>query len=132
MYGDVEVLRELEAEQQRDADRDVRVAAEVGEDLDGVAVDADEDLERRVPVRRGEDVVDDVRREVVRDHHLEEEAAEDQEERPRSCRRARGSRGRSSCGSNSLARTIGPATRCGKNAWKTAKRANDAGTSSPR
>ncbi len=33
----VEVLRELEAEQQRDADRDVRVAAEVGEDLNRVA-----------------------------------------------------------------------------------------------
>ena len=44
----------------------------------------------------------------------------------------RGSRGDSSCGSNSLARTIGPAIRCGKNAWKTAKRANDAGTSSRR
>src|SRR5215471_15996775 len=44
----------------------------------------------------------------------------------------RGSRGDSSCGRSSLARTIGPATRCGKNAWKTAKRANDAGTSSPR
>ena len=79
----VEVLRELEAEQQRDADRDVRVAAEVGEDLDRVAVDADQHLERRVPVRRGEDVVDDVRREVVRDHDLQEEPADDQEERAR-------------------------------------------------
>ena len=40
--------------------------------------------------------------------------------RPVSTRR--GSRGSSSCGSSSLARTIGPATRCGKNAWKTANR----------
>src|SRR5690349_15500929 len=44
----------------------------------------------------------------------------------------RGSRGVSSWGSSSRARTIGPATRCGKNDWKTANRANDAGTSSRR
>ena len=61
VYGRVEVLREPEAEEQRDADRDVRVAGEVGVDLDGVAVDADEHLERRVLVGRAEDVVDDVR-----------------------------------------------------------------------
>ena len=50
--------------------------------------------------------------------------------RPVSTRR--GSRGVSSCGSSSPARTIGPATRCGKNAWNTANRISVVGTSSPR
>ena len=81
--GRVEVLRKLEAEQQRDADRDVRVAAEVGKDLDRVAVHRDEHLERRMAVRGGEHLVDDVRCEVIRDHDLQEETAEDQEERAR-------------------------------------------------
>ena len=83
-------------------------------------------------IRCGEDVIDDGGREVVRDHDLQEEAGRGSatNARPESTRR--GSRGRSSCGSSSLARTIGPATRCGKNDWKTAKRASDAGTSSPR
>ena len=58
----VEVLRELEAEQERDADGDVRVAGEVGVDLHRVGVDRDQDLERRVLVRVGEDLVDDVTR----------------------------------------------------------------------
>ena len=79
----VEVLREGEAEEERDPDRDVRVAEEVGVDLDGVRVDPDEHLERRVLVRRAEDLVDDVRREVVRDHDLHEEPGADEEERAR-------------------------------------------------
>ena len=60
--GRVEVLREREAEQERDADRDVGVAGEVGVDLDRVGVDRDQDLERRVLARGGEDLVDDRRR----------------------------------------------------------------------
>ena len=76
----VEVLREREAEQQRDADRDVRVAGEVGVDLDGVRVDADQDLQRRVVSRRREDLVHDRRRQVVRDHHLLEQPGGDQVE----------------------------------------------------
>ncbi len=79
----VEVLRELEAEQQRDADRDVRVAAEVGEDLHGVRVDADQHLERRVAVRRCKDLVHDVSRQVIRDHHLQKEPRDDEHERAR-------------------------------------------------
>ena len=126
-----EVLRELEPEQKRDADRDVRVAAEVGEDLHRVAVDADEHLERRVPIRRGEDVVDDVSREVVRDHDLQEEAGDDQEERARRCRRAAGRAATRAAAAARSARTIGPATRCGKNAWNTANRVSVVGTSSP-
>ncbi len=78
--GRVEVLRELEAEQEREPDRDVRVAGEVGVDLDGVGVDPDQDLERRVLPGRAEHLVDDVRREVVRDHDLLEEAGRDQVE----------------------------------------------------
>ena len=41
-------------------------------------------------------------------------------------------RGLASCGSSSLARTIGPAIRCGKNDRYTANRMNDAGTTIPR
>ena len=88
----VEVLREDEPEEEGDPDRDVRVPAEVREDLDGVAVDGDEHLERGVAVRRREDLVDDVRREVVRDHHLQEEPAEDEDERARGVDAARISR----------------------------------------
>ena len=79
--GGVEVLREREPEQERDPDRHVRVAEEVGVDLDGVGVDPHEHLERRVLVRCAEDLVDDVRRQVVRDHDLHEEPGADQEER---------------------------------------------------
>ncbi len=76
----VEVLRELEAEQERDADGDVGVAGEVGVDLHRVGVDGDQDLERRVLVGVGEDLVDDVRGQVARDHHLLEEPGGDQVE----------------------------------------------------
>ena len=58
--GGVEVLREADAEQQRAADGDVGVAGEVGVDLDGVGVDADEQLERTVRGRRAEDGVDEL------------------------------------------------------------------------
>ena len=77
----VEVLREPEPEQERDPDRDVRVAEEVGVDLHRVRVDADEHLERRVLVGGAEDLVDDVRGQVVRDHDLHEQARADEEER---------------------------------------------------
>ena len=76
----VEVLREAKPEQERQADRDVRVSEEVGVDLDRVGVDPDQHLERGVLVRRPEDLVDDVRGQVVGDHHLHEEARADQEE----------------------------------------------------
>src|SRR6476660_6129666 len=44
----------------------------------------------------------------------------------------RGSARRRSCGRNSVARTIGPATRCGKNDRYTAKRISDVGLTIPR
>ena len=80
-YGASKFCGNGEAEQQRDPDRDVRVAEEVGVDLHRVGVDPDEHLERRVLVRRAEDLVDDVRGEVVRDHDLHEEPGADEEER---------------------------------------------------
>ena len=76
----VEVLWELEPEQEREPDRDVRVAREVGVDLHRVRVDPDQDLERRVLAGRAEDLVDDVGCEVVRDHHLLEQPGRDQVE----------------------------------------------------
>ena len=78
----VEVLGEREAEQERDPDRDVRVAGEVRVDLHGIRVDRDQDLERRVLARGGEDLVDDRRGQVVRDHHLLEEPGRDEVEGP--------------------------------------------------
>ena len=63
--GRVEVLREREPEQKRDAYGDVRVAGEIGVDLHRVRVDCDQDLERRVLIRVDEDLVDDVPREVA-------------------------------------------------------------------
>ena len=79
----VEVVRQLEPQQQRDADGDVGVGAEVAVDLHRVADDAEQHLERRVLARRREHAVDDVGREVVGDQHLLDQAAEDEEEGPR-------------------------------------------------
>ena len=79
----VEVLREAEAEEEREPDRHVRVPAEVGVDLDRVSVDPDERLERRMLVGCPEDRVDDRGGEVVGDDDLLEEAGPDEEEGPR-------------------------------------------------
>src|SRR6266511_87816 len=78
LFGVYGYAVQIFAEQQRNADRDVRVAAEVGEDLDRIPVDAEEHLERGVTVRRREHVVDEMRGEVVRDHDLQEEPGQDQ------------------------------------------------------
>ena len=72
--GRVEVRREADAEEQRDADGDVGVAAEVGVDLERVAVDGEQDLERAVVAGRGEDLVDDGAGQEARHHHLLEHA----------------------------------------------------------
>ena len=58
-YGRVEVVREPEPEQEREADRDVGVAGEVGVDLHRIGVERDEHLERRVLAGGAEDPVDD-------------------------------------------------------------------------
>ena len=76
----VEVLREAEAQQQRDADGHVRIAREVAVDLQRVAVDAHQALEARVEQRLVENAVDEVQRDVVRDDRLLEESREDQED----------------------------------------------------
>ena len=78
--GTVEVLREADAEQQGDADRDVRVAAEVGVDLHCVAIDREEDLEAGEVAGDGEDGVDHLGAEPARDHDLLEQPRHDEEE----------------------------------------------------
>ena len=113
-YGESKFRGNVKPSSKRDPDRDIRVAGEVGVDLDGVRVDPDQELERRVLPRRTERLVDDARGEVVRDHDLLEQAGRDQVER-RLVSTRRGLRGVSSCGISSPGRTIGPATRCGKN-----------------
>ena len=74
----VEVLRELEAEELGHADRDVGVPAEVGVDHDRVSPDREQRLDRAVTRGIAEHRVDDRRRQEARDHHLLEQAAEDQ------------------------------------------------------
>ena len=103
-------------EQQRDTDRDVGVAAEVRVDLRSRSRRSPKRISRCVCASGfGEDRVDDRRGEEARDHDLLEQAGEDQPERAARRRRRRGSGVSWSCGSSSRARTIGPATRCGKN-----------------
>src|SRR5450759_592633 len=76
----VEVLGQLDAEKQRDADGDVAVGAEVAVDLHRVGDDPPQGLPGRERLRRGEDAVDDVRRQVVGDQYLLGQAAEDEDE----------------------------------------------------
>src|SRR5665647_1410853 len=76
----VEVLGQLEAEEQGDADGDVAVGAEVAVDLHRVGDDPPQGLPGRERLRRGEDAVDDVRRQVVGDQYLLGQAAEDEDE----------------------------------------------------
>ncbi len=76
--GPAEVLGEPEAHQQGEADGDVGVAAEVGVDLDGVAVDGEQHLEGRVLLGVGEHRVDHVRGQVGGEHHLLGQAGHDQ------------------------------------------------------
>ena len=81
--GRVEIDRELEAQQQRAADRDVGVGREVAVDLQGVGVHAHERVEGAEFLRHGEERVREVRGEVVRDDHLLEEPREDEHARAR-------------------------------------------------
>src|SRR5690606_446579 len=72
-----EILHELNAEQERNADGDVGVAGEVAIDLEGEEINADQQLHRR---REGGDaeIAVDERREIVGDHQFLEEAPADQ------------------------------------------------------
>src|SRR3954452_3322441 len=74
----VEVLRKDEAHQQRQPDRDVRVAGEIAEDLGGVAVGGEDRVGGAVGLRDGEHRVDQLAGEVVGDHHLLHQAECDQ------------------------------------------------------
>ena len=77
----VEVDRELEPQELRDADGDVGVAAEVAVDLHGVGDEADDGVDRGAPGGVAEDGVDDRAGQEVRDHDLLEQAAQDQPHR---------------------------------------------------
>ena len=82
--GAVEVLRQLVAEQQREADRHVRVAREVAVDLRGERVERERDLGARVRGGVVVDGVDHVAGELVSDHGLLDQPSGDQEQsRPR-------------------------------------------------
>ena len=78
----VEVLRELDAEEQGEADGDVGVAGEVGVDLDGVGVDADQVVDRAVLGRVVEDRLHDPGGQLLGDDHLLGQAEHDQPEGP--------------------------------------------------
>src|SRR5215211_5392760 len=78
--GPVEVLREDEAEEQRQPDRHVRVAGEVAVDLRGEAVDREQDLRARVGEGVVEDRIHDASRKLVCDDGLLDEAAGYQEQ----------------------------------------------------
>ena len=90
----VEVLREAEAEQQRAADCDVGVAAEVHEDLDGVGVRRNEQLDRAMRFGIGVHGIDDRAGEIAGDHDLLEQPEDDQRRRFAEWDRARTSGGR--------------------------------------
>ena len=78
----VEVDGELDPQQERKADGDVGVPGEVAVDLNGVAPDAEECVERRVARRGGEDRIDDGRRDEGADHDLLEQPPHDELGRP--------------------------------------------------
>ena len=79
LVGRVEVLGQVEAHQHRDAGGDVRVAGEIGIDLQGVAEQGGEVLEARVQERVPEHPVAEVHREVIGQDELLDEAVQDPE-----------------------------------------------------
>ena len=101
--------------------RDIGVTAEVAVDLHRVAVDRQQDLQRGVTARVPKTGSTICGRDVAREHDLLEQAGPDEIGGSRQAMR-RGSRRapRRICGRRSEPRTIGPATRCGKKATKTA------------
>ena len=76
--GPAEIFGQLQAEQQANAERDVRVPGEVEEELERVAVHGGESFEAGVKGGRVEDARDEVFREVVGDEELFDQADADQ------------------------------------------------------
>ena len=76
--GVVEVLREDEAHQQREADRDVRVAGEVAVDLGRVGVGGEDRVGREVGLGDAEHRVDELAGEGVGERHLLDQPERDQ------------------------------------------------------
>ena len=79
LVGRVEVDVEPEAEEERQPDSHVGIAREVAIDLQSVAIDAHQVLEAGVERRCLEDAVDKIEADIVRDHRLLHQAAEDEE-----------------------------------------------------
>ena len=111
--GLVEVDRKAVAEQGRQADGDVAVGGEVAVDLHRVAISREQQIERAVTGGVEEHRIDQVGREIRGDHHFLEQAAKISSSGLASSTRA--GTGCSSCGRKNAARTMGPATSCGKN-----------------
>ena len=100
--GLVEIGRKAEADERRQRDRHVAIGAEIAIDLHRIGIDRDEEIGRTVAGRGGEHRVDETGREIVRDDHLLEEPAEDQQNR-------RGDRDRLGRGPGQLRQEIGGA-----------------------
>ena len=77
--GAVEVLRQAVAHEQGHADRHVGVPAEVGVNLQGVAVEGHQHLKTAVGFRGGENPVVEVHGNPVRQQHLFQQSVEDPE-----------------------------------------------------
>ena len=76
LVGAVEVLRQAVAHEQGHADRHVGVSAEVGVDLQGVAIEGHQHLKAAVRFRGGEDPVVEVHGNPVRQQHLFQQSVE--------------------------------------------------------
>ena len=112
--GLVEIVRESIAEQGRDADRHVAIGREVAIDLDRIAISRGEQVEAAMRAGIEEDAVDQAGGELGGDHRFLEQAPDDQQQRPSPPCRESISGTRWNWGMRCEARTIGPATRCGK------------------
>lgn len=80
LVGRVEIDVEAETEEERQPDGHVGIAREVAIDLQSVAIDAHQVLEAGVERRCLEDAVHEIKADVVRDHRLLHQAAEDEEQ----------------------------------------------------
>ena len=98
----IEVHRNLEAEQQCNADGHVRIAGEVTVNLYAVTIKSEQHLSTGEKRRVVEDTVDEVLRDIIGDDRFLEKSYDDEEHALRIC------------GPKSVARVIGPARSVGK------------------
>ena len=79
--GRIEVLRQREAQQQGDTDGDIRIAREIGIDLQRIGKERKEVLEAGEEQRVVEDTVDEVDRQVIAEDDLLDKTIQDPEHR---------------------------------------------------